>query len=121
MEPITWILLGGALVFGGFQLFNKDEVDQQSARAEMVTESSNTIQAEQAAVMQRNKIEADGGFERGVYFRSKHGYMISNLSAPKKRIDGCDKPILVTNLTSPINGNEGIQVTEINVLCDEEG
>ena len=59
-------------------------------------------------------------YGRGLYAWSDAGYYISNLSVAEKKIEGCDKPVLVTDLSeSAMDSNAEIQVESINIPCEQ--
>lgn len=60
-------------------------------------------------------------FGHGIYSWSDEGYFISDLSLPKQKTlmaSGCDKPLLVADLSEPVK--EGDAVKSINVPCGDD-
>ena len=102
MEPI---LMASAFVFlvGGNMLFNDDEGVDQLASEQVI---ENKLDSSAAPV----------GFMRGSFVRSKEGYYISNLTPEPIEPDGCDKPVLVADLSQP-RTKQSLPVESISVGC----
>lgn len=100
MEPVEWIV-GLVLLFGGYELINKD------APSEPVVE----------VIQEQTVVSDEPVFERGRYFNTGDGYFISNLTPAPVKPDGCDRPVLTADLTSPRTGEGQIQVTKVDNVC----
>ena len=103
MEPVGWIV-GLALLFGGYELINK-EVPSESV--EEVTQEQTVVSDEPV-------------FERGRYFNTSDGYYISNLTPEPIKPDGCDRPVLTADLSTPRTDEGEIQVTKVDNVCGDK-
>ena len=57
-------------------------------------------------------------FARQTYTLSPDGYYLSNLTPDPTQHEGCNKPVLVADLSQP-NTQELLPVTPVNVGCEE--
>ncbi|MCG8612258.1 MAG: hypothetical protein MI864_17180 [Pseudomonadales bacterium] len=102
MEPFEWII-GLALLLGGYEILTDEKQDEPIV--------SN-------AVKEQSIVSDIPVFERGRYYRTGDGYFISNLTPALQKADGCDRPILTTDLTEPQIEDDHIQVTEVYIVCE---
>lgn len=56
-------------------------------------------------------------YERGRYYRTEDGYFISNLTSAPQISEGCDNPILVTDLSKPAQDQKR-HVRLVEVSCE---
>jgi len=107
MEPITIIALL-ALAFGAGVYLNED--------AEPVVSSVEQTRIE--IVDDTPSATAPKIFARQTYTLSPDGYYLSNLTPDPTQHEGCNKPVLVADLSQP-NTQELLPVTLVNVGCEE--
>lgn len=105
MEPIGWIALI-TLLFGGYHLSSDDDT-------KVVYEEVMQVEEKQQLVSETPV------FERGKYFQSGQGYYVSNLSPVKKKIEGCDSPILTTDLSVSRKQGELMPIDIVLIQCEE--
>ena len=80
-----------------------------------------------AELEQRESSKGKRFFERGTFYRSEEGYLISNLSpVPEQELvvghqpaEGCDVPVLVSDLSIK-RQDKKMSVTEVDALFDCE-
>ncbi len=55
-------------------------------------------------------------YEKGRFYRSEHGYLVSDLSPALEEAEGCDSPILTADLSQEYSEGER-EVFAVNVRC----
>ena len=102
------ILLSLLALWGGYEwLSTEDEViESTEVVVQIVKDSEPPISTEPAEPV----------YGRGLFIKTEQGYYISNLTA---EIEGCYRPILVSDLTRVPDDNKDITVSEIQISCEE--
>ena len=100
---MEWILVP-LLVWGGYEWGSYDESLEHGAPATVINQQ--TLVENQTST-----------YERGKYYKTQQGYYISNLQPKPKKDEGCDRSIIVADLSEPNNAEEKISVTEIQMTC----
>jgi len=57
-------------------------------------------------------------FKRGRYYKTDAGYYISNLTPKPQKAIGCDRPVLIADLTGSLPAADKMKVTEVQMECD---
>lgn len=104
MEPIIWVALF-SLLFGGYHLSSDNE--------------TNVVAEERVEVEKNQFLSETPIFERGKYYQTGQGYYISNLSQDKQKIEGCDSPILTTDLSVARDHGEIMAIDTMQMQCEE--
>lgn len=88
---------------------------------------SEEFQMDTSELEQREDPKRKRFFERGTFYRSEEGYLVSNLSpVPEQELvvghqpaEGCDVPVLVSDLSIK-RQDKKMSVTEVDALFDCE-
>ena len=57
-------------------------------------------------------------FERGLYFKSTEGYYISDLSPVPEKVEGCERPVLIADLSEPLQDGAKMNVQVVHMSCE---
>jgi len=102
MEPI--LMVSAFILFVGGDIL----INDQSAPDIRDSEQSSHIE-----LVRKN---AAVGYERGYFAWSDDGYYISNLTPEPIQPEGCDKPVLVSDLSVPKSG-QTLPVESVDLGC----
>lgn len=102
MGAFEWILAVALIGGGSYWFWPEEETADPTPIAHV----------EDASLMSETPI-----FERGRYYRSAEGYLISNLTPEAGQFDGCERSVLTADLTATREGG-AIEVQEVAVGCE---
>ncbi len=103
MEPITLaglfvVAVGGGMYFNAADQQLHEDTEPQAENVSEVASKSTS-------------------FTRGVFIPTDSGYYISNLSSEPVKVEGCDQPVLVADLSQP-RSTEVREVSTVMVDCE---
>lgn len=84
----------------------------------MTVSGCSVIETKETEIVSSGVVRQAPVFERGVYYRTKKGYYISNLSPRREEAQGCSIPILTTDLSLPVEEGEKMAVKQVEASCD---
>jgi hypothetical protein len=105
MEIIIAFLIG----FGGFSFYKSEQEIHAAERQVAIEEAISTVESE---FKPKNE---DHVYARGKYI-PRRGYYISNLSPVPPVADGCELPVLTTDLSKP-RKEVPVSVSSAEVRC----
>lgn len=98
-----------ALLFGGVELYKAEEKRDMARQEQAVEAAVAEVEAEYQEKLEKRV------YARGEYYE-QDGYYISNLSPVPVKADGCDMPVLTSDLSQPRKEGD-MAVSSVKVGC----